>query len=114
MMIKHVWVEQNEGKAFNPRRDSADVLVETDDELLWTASFVTIPYLQRQMELSRDVLLDLLRRMLRIRLFEEEAGKLMEAGKIPGALHLYVGEEAVAAGVMTHLSNEFPFGLCSQ
>ena len=27
------------------------------------------------------------------------------SGKIPGALHLYVGEEAVAAGVMTHLSN---------
>ncbi len=54
-MIKRVWVEQNEGKAFNPKRDSADVLVETDDGLLWTASFVTIPYLQRQMELSRDV-----------------------------------------------------------
>jgi hypothetical protein len=54
-MIKRVWVEQNEGKAFNPKRDSADVLVETEDELLWTASFVTIPFLQRQMELSRDV-----------------------------------------------------------
>lgn len=44
--------------------------------------------------------------MLRIRLFEEQAGKLMEAGKIPGALHLYVGEEAVAAGVMAHLTDE--------
>src|SRR5579883_3608700 len=44
--------------------------------------------------------------MLRIRLFEEEAGKLMEASKIPGALHLYVGEEAVAAGVMAHLGPE--------
>ncbi|MCL4242470.1 MAG: thiamine pyrophosphate-dependent dehydrogenase E1 component subunit alpha [Dehalococcoidia bacterium] len=41
--------------------------------------------------------------MVRIRTFEEEAGKLMESGKIPGALHLYVGEEAVAAGVMVHL-----------
>ena len=30
---------------------------------------------------------------------------MAEAGKIPGALHLYVGEEAVAAGVMTHLSD---------
>jgi energy-coupling factor transporter ATP-binding protein EcfA2 len=29
--------------------------------------------------------------------FEEAAGKLMEDGKIPGALHLYVGQEAVAA-----------------
>jgi pyruvate dehydrogenase E1 component alpha subunit len=58
------------------------------------------------MNLDRDVLHDLLRRMLRIRLFEEEAGKLMEAGKIPGALHLYVGEEAVASGVMAHLGPE--------
>ncbi len=52
------------------------------------------------------VLRDLHRRMVRIRIFEEEAGRLMEQGKIPGALHLYVGEEAVAAGVMAHLSPE--------
>lgn len=54
-------------------------------------------------DISADVLLDIHRRMVRIRTFEEEAGKLMESGKIPGALHLYVGEEAVAAGVMVHL-----------
>ncbi len=58
------------------------------------------------MNLDRSTLLDLHHRMLRIRLFEEAAGKLMEASKIPGALHLYVGEEAVAAGVMAHLSAE--------
>ena len=56
------------------------------------------------MDLSRDTLLDIHNRMVRIRTFEEEAGKLMESGKVPGALHLYVGEEAVAAGVMVHLS----------
>ena len=56
------------------------------------------------MDLSRDTLIDIHNRMVRIRIFEEEAGKLMESGKIPGALHLYVGEEAVAAGVMVHLS----------
>lgn len=55
------------------------------------------------MELSRETLIDIHRRMVRIRHFEEEAGKLMESGKVPGALHLYVGEEAVAAGVMVHL-----------
>ena len=55
---------------------------------------------------SDDVLLDIHRRMVRIRTFETEAGRMAEAGKIPGALHLYVGEEAVAAGVMVHLSNE--------
>ena len=55
---------------------------------------------------TSDQLLDLHRRMVRIRHFEEEAGRLSEAGKVPGALHLYVGEEAVAAGVMVHLSDE--------
>ena len=58
------------------------------------------------MEPSKDVLLDLHRRMVRIRHFEEEAGKLSESGKMPGALHLYVGEEAVAAGVMVHLTDD--------
>jgi len=57
-------------------------------------------------EISNEVLLDLHRRMVRIRRFEETAGKMMEDGKIPGALHLYVGEEAVATGVMAHLSNQ--------
>ena len=57
-------------------------------------------------EISNETLLDLHRRMVRIRHFEETAGKMMEDGKIPGALHLYVGEEAVASGVMIHLSNE--------
>lgn len=57
-------------------------------------------------QISNDTLLDIHLRMVRIRLFEETAGKLMEDGKIPGALHLYVGQEAVASGVMTHLSND--------
>ncbi len=57
-------------------------------------------------EPTKEVLLDLHRRMVRIRHFEEEAGKLMEQGKSPGALHLYIGEEAVAAGVMVHLSDQ--------
>ncbi|MEM8769193.1 MAG: thiamine pyrophosphate-dependent dehydrogenase E1 component subunit alpha [Pseudomonadota bacterium] len=57
-------------------------------------------------QISNDTLLDIHRRMVRIRIFEETAGKLMEDGKIPGALHLYVGQEAVASGVMVHLSNK--------
>ena len=57
-------------------------------------------------QISDEVLLDIHRRMVRIRIFEETAGKLAEDGKIPGALHLYVGEEAVACGVMVHLSNQ--------
>src|SRR5260370_8512364 len=53
--------------------------------------------------LPPEVLHDLHRRMVRIRLFEEEAGKLMEGGRMPGFLHLYVGQEACAAGVMATL-----------
>jgi len=58
------------------------------------------------MDISRETLLDMHRRMVRIRTFEEQAGKLSESGKVPGALHLYVGEEAVAAGFMVHLSKD--------
>jgi TPP-dependent pyruvate/acetoin dehydrogenase alpha subunit len=52
---------------------------------------------------SREVVLDLHRRMVRIRQFETEAGRLMEGGRMPGFLHLYVGQEAVAAGAMSNL-----------
>ncbi len=51
------------------------------------------------MEPSLETLRDLHRRMLRIRLFEEAAGRLFEGNKMPGFLHLYVGQEAVASGV---------------
>ena len=57
------------------------------------------------MELSTEVLMDMHRRMVRIRLFEEAAGQLAEAAKLPGFLRLYVGQEAVAAGVCTTLSD---------
>ncbi len=46
---------------------------------------------------------ELLRTMLRIRRFEEACAELYSATKIRGFLHLYVGEEAVATGVMTAL-----------
>jgi acetoin:2,6-dichlorophenolindophenol oxidoreductase subunit alpha len=55
--------------------------------------------------LDADELLDLHRRMVRIRVFETKAGELMEAGLLPGFLHLYVGQEAVAAGAMATLTD---------
>ncbi len=57
------------------------------------------------MELTQDTLLDMYKRMLLIREFEERAGTLMEQNRIPGAVHLYVGEEAVAVGVCTNLTD---------
>ncbi len=47
--------------------------------------------------------LDLLRQMLRIRRFEERCAQLYQQEKIRGFLHLYIGEEAVATGVMEAL-----------
>ena len=46
----------------------------------------------------------LLREMLRIRRFEEKCAELYSAQKIRGFLHLYIGEEAVAVGVMQALT----------
>jgi pyruvate dehydrogenase E1 component alpha subunit/2-oxoisovalerate dehydrogenase E1 component len=46
----------------------------------------------------------LLRQMLRIRRFEEKAAEMYSAMKIRGFLHLCVGEEAIAAGVMPALA----------
>ena len=52
---------------------------------------------------SPEVQRDLHRRMVRIRVFEETAGRLAEQARLPGFLHLYVGQEAVAAGVCAAL-----------
>jgi pyruvate dehydrogenase E1 component alpha subunit len=43
--------------------------------------------------------------MLRIRLFEERCARLYQVEKIRGFLHLYIGEEAVAVGVMQALTD---------
>jgi pyruvate dehydrogenase E1 component alpha subunit len=51
----------------------------------------------------REHALDLLRQMLRIRRFEEACAELYTQEKIRGFLHLYIGEEAVAVGVMQSL-----------
>ncbi|WP_420609315.1 thiamine pyrophosphate-dependent dehydrogenase E1 component subunit alpha [Candidatus Poriferisodalis sp.] len=58
------------------------------------------------MDPSPETLLDLHRRMVRIRHFEEAAGRLAEQNRLPGFLHLYVGEEAVAAGVCANLDDD--------
>jgi acetoin:2,6-dichlorophenolindophenol oxidoreductase subunit alpha len=55
---------------------------------------------------DRETILDLYRRMVRIRRFESAAGELMESGRLPGFLHMYVGEEAVAAGVTSVLRTD--------
>ena len=53
--------------------------------------------------LEREHALALLRQMLRIRRFEERCAELYSLGKVRGFLHLYIGEEAIAAGAMQAL-----------
>jgi pyruvate dehydrogenase E1 component alpha subunit len=48
--------------------------------------------------LSRDEKIELHRKMVRIRRFEERSLRAYQAKKIGGFLHLYIGQEAVAAG----------------
>jgi len=57
------------------------------------------------MDLSRDDLLLVYRRMRTIRAFEEKLQEQVSAGKIGGFLHLYAGEEAVAVGVCSLLGD---------
>lgn len=57
-------------------------------------------------QLDSEQLLWMYRTMVRIREFEEAAGRLAEQARIPGAVHLYAGEEAVAVGVCSNLDPE--------
>jgi pyruvate dehydrogenase E1 component alpha subunit len=55
---------------------------------------------------DREHALHLLREMLRIRRLEEACAELYTQEKIRGFLHLYIGEEAVAVGVLQALGPE--------
>ena len=61
---------------------------------------------EHKLHLSRDVLLGLLRQMVRVRRFEEKCSELYQAEKIRGFLHLAIGEEAICTGVISALSPE--------
>jgi len=55
------------------------------------------------MAIEKEKLIDMYRVMVRIRTFEERAYKDFTGGRIPGILHLYTGEEAVATGACANL-----------
>jgi pyruvate dehydrogenase E1 component alpha subunit len=56
-------------------------------------------------ELTKDKLLWIYERMRLIREFENRAADLFAQGKVPGFVHLYAGEEAIAIGVCAHLTD---------
>jgi len=52
---------------------------------------------------EKTKLVDMYRRMLQIRFFEEKVFELYGQNLVPGTIHLYAGEEAVAVGVCANL-----------
>ena len=56
-------------------------------------------------EITKDKLLWIYERMRFIREFENRAAELFAQGKVPGFVHLYAGEEAIAVGVCALLSD---------
>lgn len=57
------------------------------------------------MTLSHDELLEVQRRMLRIRKFDERASKMVKRGHIPGTVHTSIGQEAQVVGATYALSD---------
>ncbi len=55
------------------------------------------------MELNRDSLLQMYETMVTIREFETRVKEEFARGLIPGFVHLYAGEEAIATGICSHL-----------
>jgi pyruvate dehydrogenase E1 component alpha subunit len=57
------------------------------------------------MALSDDDKLEMQRRMLRIRAFDERASKMVKRGHIPGTVHTSIGQEAQVVGATMALSD---------
>ena len=55
------------------------------------------------MAVSKKTLVELYTQTLKVRLFEEKVWELFGENLVPGTLHLYLGQEAIAAGVTTAL-----------
>lgn len=64
------------------------------------------PQDQREYSLGADDRLDLLRTMRRIREFESEIQERFADDELPGFVHLYIGEEAIATGVCHALDED--------
>jgi TPP-dependent pyruvate/acetoin dehydrogenase alpha subunit len=57
-------------------------------------------------DVTKDQVLEAYRVMRTIREFEERLHREFATGDIPGFVHLYAGEEAIAAGVIGHLGQD--------
>lgn len=62
--------------------------------------------IKTKLSINRKEGLQMLYQMILIRRFEEKSAEMYSKSKIRGFLHLYIGEEAVAVGVMQSLTKE--------
>ncbi|MGC8896500.1 MAG: pyruvate dehydrogenase (acetyl-transferring) E1 component subunit alpha [Candidatus Bathyarchaeia archaeon] len=58
------------------------------------------------LNLAKEKLTEMFRKMLEIRFFEEKVFDLYAQNLVPGTIHLYAGEEAVAVGVCAALERD--------
>jgi pyruvate dehydrogenase E1 component alpha subunit len=58
------------------------------------------------MAIDKEKMILMFRTMVRIRRFEERVVREFADGNIPGSVHVYIGEEAVATGAIAHLKKE--------
>lgn len=58
------------------------------------------------MDVPREKLLDLYQKMVLIRYFEERTYEIFGTGVIAGTLHTYMGQEAVAVGIIANLTDD--------
>lgn len=56
--------------------------------------------------MTAEIKIEMLRKLILIRRFEEKVKELYNRGSIVGAIHLYIGQEAVAVGVCQALRDE--------
>ena len=59
-----------------------------------------------QLNLSKEKLIEMYKKMFEIRCFEEKVFELYAQNLVPGTIHLYAGEEAVAVGVCSNLRKD--------
>lgn len=60
----------------------------------------------KALNIPNELVIEMYTKMQRIRKFEETAGAFFSEGKIPGFVHLYIGEEAIAVGACANLRDD--------
>jgi len=86
------------------KRDAATPETEAEDGTFALRSLQLLHAANPRYEANKEGLLGLYEQMMLIRRFEEKAGQLYGLGLIRGFCHLYIGQEAVAVGLQSALT----------